>query len=101
MRKYSASKDNMKPVKRRRIGLLTKENGGDGMNEPEQETRITVRDEGDALAVTFGGDTEDELEDEIDEDEVEEGNNSSIDASPLTTRVLIRYSFLPFSQAKI
>jgi len=81
----------MKPGKRRRIGLLTKERSGNGVNESEQETRITVRDEGDALAVTFGGDTEDELEDEIDEDEGDEG----VDVSPLTTRVLISEQITP------
>ena len=74
----------MKPVKRRRIGLLTKDRGADGTNEPEQDRRVTVVEEGDSITVTFDGDTEEELEDELDE-EVEDG-----DASPLTTRVLIR-----------
>ena len=82
----------MRPVKRRRIGLLTKDRGADGVNEPEQERRVTVVEEGDAITVTFDGDTEEELEDELDEDEVEEGNHSSMDSSPLTTRVLIRYT---------
>ena len=82
----------MRPVKRRRIGLLTKDRGADGVNEQEQERRVTVVEEGDAITVTFDGDTEEELEDELDEDEVEEGNHSSMDSSPLTTRVLIRYT---------
>ena len=89
--KFNKSQDKMRPVKRRRIGLLTKDRGADGVNEPEQERRVTVVEEGDAITVTFDGDTEEELEDELDEDEVEEGNHSSMDSSPLTTRVLIRY----------
>ena len=81
---FDKSKYKMKPVKRRRIGLLTKDRGADGTNEPEQDRRVTVVEEGDSITVTFDGDTEEELEDELDE-EVEDG-----DASPLTTRVLIR-----------
>ena len=79
----------MKPAKRRRIGLLTKERGADGGNETEQETRATVIEEDDVIQVTFGGDTEDELEDELDDEDVD-GQPPSIEASPLTTRVLIR-----------
>ena len=81
---FDKSKYKMKPVKRRRIGLLTKDRGADGANEPEQDRRVTVVEEGDSITVTFDGDTEEELEDELDE-EVDDG-----DASPLTTRVLIR-----------
>ena len=86
----------MKPAKRRRIGLLTKDRGADGTNEPEQDRRVTVVEEGDAITVTFDGDTEEELDDDLDEEDVEEGNHSSMDASPLTTRVLIRYVFTLF-----
>ena len=83
----------MKPGKRRRIGLLTKERGADGTVESEQETQETgirsIVDEGDAITVTFGGDTEDELEDELEDDDVDTPH-SSMETSPLTTKVLIR-----------
>jgi len=74
----------MKPGKRRRIGLLTKDAGTD---ESEQETRATIIEQDDEVVVTFGGDTEDELEDEYDDDG--DGQHSSMDSSPLTTRVRI------------
>ena len=83
----------MKPVKRRRIGLLTKERNDDGTNESGQETRAHVIEEDDnTIKITIGGDTEDELEDELDDDDVDI-HHSSTEASPLTTRVLIRYYF--------
>ena len=80
----------MRPVKRRRI-VTNRENRADGENEPEQVQaieRATVIEEADVVTVTFGGDTEDELEDELDEDD-EAG--APTDTSPLTTRVLLRY----------
>jgi len=80
----------MKPVKRRRIGLLTKERGDDGTNESGQETRAHVIEEDDnTINITIGGDTEDELEDELDDDD-DDIHHSSTEASPLMTRVLIR-----------
>ena len=82
----------MRPNKRRRIGLLAnRETVVDGANESEPETRATVVEEGDVIKVTFGGDTEDELEDELDEDEEVGGHHTPMEASPLTTRVLLRY----------
>ena len=91
----------MKASKRRKIGVLAKRDPRiDRTSESEPETRATVVEEGDVIKVTFGGDTEDELEDEVDEDEVDEDeddedevgrqNFAQLDASPLTTRVLIR-----------
>ena len=85
---------NMKPGKRRRIGLLTKDAGTD---ESEQETRATIIEQEDEVVVTFGGDTEDELEDEYDDDDVD-GQHSSMDSSPLTTRVRIRYYYIVYIQ---
>ena len=88
---------NMKPGKRRRIGLLTKDAGTD---ESEQETRATIIEQDDEVVVTFGGDTEDELEDEYDDDDVD-GQHSSMDSSPLTTRVRIRYCYILYIQTNV
>ena len=77
----------MRPTKRRKIGVLSTPRRGEttvGTSESEQETRATVVEEGNEIIIKFGGDTEDELEDDIDEDQNYE------DSSPLTTRVLIR-----------
>ena len=87
----------MKPGKRRRIGLLTKDAGND---ESEQETRATIIEQEDEVVVTFGGDTEDELEDEYDDDDGE-GQHSSMDSSPLTTRVRIRYYYIFHIQTNV
>lgn len=86
----------MKPGKRRRIGLLTKDAGTD---ESEQETRATIIEQDDEVVVTFGGDTEDELEDEYDDDG--DGQHSSMDSSPLTTRVRIRYNYIFYIQTNV
>ena len=86
----------MKPGKRRRIGLLTKDAGTD---ESEQETRATIIEQDDEVVVTFGGDTEDELEDEYDDDG--DGQHSSMDSSPLTTRVRIRYYYIFYIQTNV
>ena len=87
----------MKPGKRRRIGLLTKDAGTD---ESEQETRATIIEQDDEVVVTFGGDTEDELEDEYDDDDVD-GQHSSMDSSPLTTRVRIRYCYIFYIKTNV
>ena len=87
----------MKPGKRRRIGLLTKDAGTD---ESEQETRATIIEQDDEVVVTFGGDTEDELEDEYDDDDGD-GQHSSMDSSPLTTRVRIRYYYIFHVQTNV
>ena len=86
----------MKPGKRRRIGLLTKDAGTD---ESEQETRATIIEQDDEVVVTFGGDTEDELEDEYDDDG--DGQHSSMDSSPLTTRVRLRYYYIFYDQTNV
>ena len=79
----------MRPTKRRKIGVLAnRETRDEGTNEAEPAPRATVVEEGDVIKVTFGGDTEDELDD-LDEDD--EQDHSQSNGSPLTTRVLIRY----------
>ena len=79
----------MRPTKRRKIGVLAnRETRAGGTSEAEPAPRATVVEEGDVIKVTFGGDTEDELDD-LDEDE--EQDHSQSNGSPLTTRVLIRY----------
>ena len=76
---------------------MTKDAGND---ESEQETRATIIEQDDEVVVTFGGDTEDELEDEYDDDDGE-GQHSSMDSSPLTTRVRIRYYYIFHIQTNV